>query len=58
MQVTEPGPGRTKDRNRSRQWVKYAVTLLLLSAVVLAAALSSRSRDSWWEKYLSYIVRS
>lgn len=58
VQVTEPGLGRSEDRNRSRQWVKYAITLLLLAAVVLTAALSSRSRDTWWEKYLSYIVRS
>jgi hypothetical protein len=58
MQVTEPGPRRTEGPNRSRQWVKYAITLLLLAAVVLAAGLSSRSRDAWWEKYLSYFVRS
>jgi hypothetical protein len=58
VHVTEPGLGRTEGRNHSRRWVKYAITLLLLVAVVLAAALSSRSRDAWWEKYLSYIVRS
>jgi hypothetical protein len=58
VQLTEPGRGQTEGRDRSRQWVKYAITLILLAAVVLGAALSSQSRDAWWEKYLSYIVRS
>ncbi len=58
MHVIEPDSGRTEGHIRSRQWVKYAITLFLLAAVVLAAAVSSRSRDAWWEKYLSYVVRS
>jgi uncharacterized membrane protein len=56
--VAEPGPGQTEGSNRPRQWVKYVITLFLLAAVVLTLALASGSRDAWWEKYLSYVVRS
>jgi hypothetical protein len=35
-----------------------AVTLFLLAAVVVTGALVSHSRDAWWQKYLSLIVKS
>ena len=54
--MAEPDLGQTGGRNRSRRWVKYAITLVLLAAVLLTMAMASRSRDAWWEKYLSYIV--
>jgi hypothetical protein len=55
--LTEPDRERT--RSTSRQWVKYAaVTLFLLAAVVVTGALASHSRDAWWQKYLSLIVKS
>jgi len=56
--VTEPDPGRTQARNPSRPWVKYAITLFLLAAVVVTGALAFHSRDAWWQKYLSFIVKS
>jgi hypothetical protein len=56
MQVTEPDSGRIQARRSSRQWVKYAITLFLLAAVVVTGALSFHSRTEWWQKYLSYIV--
>jgi len=37
--------------------VKYAITLLLLAAVVVTGALALHSRDAWWQKYLSFVVR-
>ena len=54
--MSEPELGQTGRHDRSRQWVKYAITLFLLAAVGLTMAMASRSRDAWWEKYLSYIV--
>jgi hypothetical protein len=56
MQVTEPDSGRTQARRSSRQWVKYAITLVLLAAVVVTGALSYHSRSEWWQKYLSFIA--
>lgn len=57
LKLTEPDRGRT--RSTSRQWVTYAaVTLFLLAAVVVTGALASHSRDAWWQKYLSLIVKS
>jgi hypothetical protein len=54
--VTEPDPGRTQARRSSRQWMKYAITLFLLTAVVVTGALSLHSRNEWWQKYLSFIA--
>ena len=56
--MAEPGLGQTEGRDRPRQWVKYAITLVLLAAVVLTLTMASSSRDAWWEKYLSYILGS
>jgi hypothetical protein len=56
IQVTEPDLGRTQERRSSRQWVKYAITLFLLAAVVVTGALSFHSRTEWWQKYLNYIA--
>jgi hypothetical protein len=55
--VTEPDPGRTQTRSPSRLWVKYAITLFLLAAVVVTGALAFHSRDAWWQKYLSFVVK-
>jgi len=55
--VTEPGPERTQSRSPSRQWVKYTITLFLIVAVVVTGALAFHSRDAWWQKYLSFVVR-
>jgi hypothetical protein len=55
--VTEPDPGRSQTRSPSRQWVKYAITLFLLAAVVVTGALAFHSRDAWWQKYLSFVVK-
>jgi hypothetical protein len=57
MQVTEPNPGRNQTRGSSRQWVKVAITLFLLVAVIVAGTLAFHSRNAWWEKYLSFIVK-
>jgi len=38
-------------------WVKYAITLFLLAAVVVTGALVFHSRDAWWQKYLSFVVK-
>jgi len=56
--VTDPDLGRTRTRGRSRKWVKYAITLLLLAAVVVTGTLAFHSRDAWWQKYLSLVVKS
>jgi hypothetical protein len=37
--------------------VKYAIALFLLAAVVVTGALVSHSRDAWWQKYLSFVVK-
>jgi hypothetical protein len=54
--VTEPIPEQTQTRTPSRQWVKYAITLFLLAAVIVTGVLAFHSRNAWWEKYLSFIV--
>jgi hypothetical protein len=56
VQVTEPIPEQTQTRPPSRQWVKYAITLFLLAAVIVTGVLAFHSRNAWWEKYLSFIV--
>lgn len=53
--MTEPDLGRTQSNRSSRQWVKLAITLVLLVAVVAAGTAAFHSRNLWWEKYLSYI---
>jgi hypothetical protein len=55
--VTEPDPGRTQTRSHSRKWVRYTITLFLISAVVVTGALAFHSRDAWWQKYLSFVAR-
>jgi hypothetical protein len=55
--VTQRNPGQSQTRNPSRLWVKYAITLFLLAAVVVTGALAFHSRDAWWQKYLSFVVK-
>jgi hypothetical protein len=51
--VTEPD---LKQRQAgARQWVKYAITLFLLVAVIVTGTAAFHSRNAWWEKYLSFI---
>jgi hypothetical protein len=37
--------------------VNYAITLFLIAAVVVTGALAFHSRDAWWQKYLSFVVK-
>jgi hypothetical protein len=53
--VTEPDPKETQADGSSRQWVKFAITLALVVAVVAAGTAAFHSRNLWWDKYLSYI---
>ena len=53
--MTEPDLRRTQSDGSSRPWVKLAITLLLLVAVIVAGTAAFHSRNLWWEKYLSYI---
>jgi hypothetical protein len=53
--MTEPDLRRTQSDGSSRHWVKLAITLLLLVAVIAAGTAAFHSRNLWWEKYLSYI---
>jgi hypothetical protein len=56
--VTEPNAKPPQARRSSRPWVKYAITLFLLAAVIVTGAVAFHSRNAWWEKYLSYIVKT
>jgi hypothetical protein len=53
--VTEPDPNQPQAGGSSRQWVKYAITLFLLVAVIVTGTTAFHSRNAWWEKYLSFI---
>jgi membrane protein YdbS with pleckstrin-like domain len=53
--MTEPDLRQTRSDRSSRQWVKLAITLVLLVAVIAAGTAAFHSRNLWWEKYLSYI---
>jgi hypothetical protein len=53
--MTEPDLRRTHSAGSSRHWVKFAITLVLLVAVIAAGTAAFHSRNLWWEKYLSYI---
>jgi hypothetical protein len=53
--VTEPDLEQTRARSLSRRWIKYAITLFLLFAVIVTGTTAFHSRNAWWEKYLSFI---
>ena len=52
--MTEAPERGTRSRSPSRPWGKYAITLLLLVAVVVTGILAFHSRNEWWDKYLLY----
>jgi hypothetical protein len=54
--MTEPAAGGSQAHRSSRRWVKYAITLFLVAAVIVTGALSLHSRHEWWQKYLSFIA--
>lgn len=54
-QVIEPKPEPTRPDGSGQQWVKFAVTLFLLIAVIVTGTAAFHSRNAWWEKYLSFI---
>jgi hypothetical protein len=54
-QVTEPDLKQPQTGGSSRPWVKYAITLFLLVAVIVTGTTAFHSRNAWWEKYLSFI---
>jgi hypothetical protein len=56
--MTKPDPAQTQTRSSSRQWVRYAITLFLLGAVVVTGILAIQARDAWWQKYLNFIMGS
>jgi hypothetical protein len=53
--VTEPDLKQPQAGSSSRPWVKYAITLFLLVAVIVTGTTAFHSRNAWWEKYLSFI---
>jgi hypothetical protein len=53
--VTEPDLKQPQAGRSSRPWVKYAITLFLLVAVIVTGTTAFHSRNAWWEKYLSFI---
>jgi hypothetical protein len=53
--VTEPDLKQPQAGRPSRPWVKYAITLFLLVAVIVTGTTAFHSRNVWWEKYLSFI---
>jgi membrane protein YdbS with pleckstrin-like domain len=53
--MAEPDSKRAQARGVSRQWIKLAITLLLLIAVVATGTLVFHSRSAFWEKYLSVV---
>lgn len=56
--MAEPNSKRPQAGGSSRPWVKYAITLFLLAAVIVTGAVAFHSRNAWWEKYLSYIGKT
>lgn len=53
--MAEPDLNETHVVRASRHWVKHAITLFLLAAVVVTGAAAYFSRNAWWEKYLAYL---
>jgi hypothetical protein len=53
--VIEPKREPTRPDSRGRQWVKFAVTLFLVIAVIVTGTAAFHSQNAWWEKYLSFI---
>jgi len=53
--MTEPDLKQTQAGGSPRQWIRYAITLILLVAVVATGVAAFHSRNAWWEKYLSFI---
>jgi hypothetical protein len=53
--VTEPDLKQPQAGGSSRPWVKYAITLFLLVAVIVTGTTAFHSRNAWWEKYLRVI---
>jgi hypothetical protein len=48
---------QSKNRNDAnphpRHWVKHAITLLLLLALIVTGAAAYFARQRWWEMYMS-----
>lgn len=53
--MAEPDLSETQVDRASRHWVKHAITLFLLAAVVVTGTAAYFSRNAWWEKYLTYL---
>ncbi|HUL89412.1 MAG TPA: hypothetical protein VLU23_14680 [Pseudolabrys sp.] len=53
--MAEPDLKRPQTAGSSRPWVKYAITLFLLVAVVVTGTAAFHSRNAFWEKYFSFV---
>jgi hypothetical protein len=52
-----PDDHRNERIPQGNRWVKHAITLLLLLAVVATGSTAYYWRQQWWDAYLSYIHR-
>jgi hypothetical protein len=55
--MTRPDPGDHSNATRAQRWAKRAITLLLLSAVIVAGIAVYYTRQEWREMYMKVMTR-
>ena len=52
-----PDPGNQGNATRAQRWAKRTITLLLLSAVIVAGITVYYTRQEWREMYMKVMTR-
>jgi hypothetical protein len=56
--MTKPDSGNQNNTSsRAQRWAKHSITLLLLSAVIVAGIAVYYTRQEWWEMYMKVMMR-
>jgi hypothetical protein len=57
--VAEPDPDKNQNaiNRRTKHWVRHAITLLLLTALVVTGTAAYFARQQWWSMYMSFTHR-
>jgi hypothetical protein len=54
--MIQPDPGNRSSATRAQRWAKRAITLLLLSAVIVAGIAVYHTRQEWREIYMKVMT--
>jgi hypothetical protein len=55
--MTRPDLGNRSNATRAQRWAKRAITLLLLTVLVVAGIAAYYTRQEWWEMYMKVMTR-